>query len=207
MGTRNITRVILPNGSVIVNQYCQWDGYPTGRGVEVMDFVRQYCTKAKLEELTKRLNESTLYMAVNGQDNCSSTGAHQNKTSNRVIEMSYQPGFEGYGKLLKKGKITDEEMRVALQHSRDFGPRILYWLMEKEEKGMAFYTDDYCYNVSVKGDWQIEGVFVIDLSKNKVTIGYHGKRRTYSFKKVCAWTEDEIKAEMEAFEKYADGEK
>lgn len=206
MGTRNITRVILPNGSIIVNQYCQWDGYPTCRGAEVMDFVRQYCNKAKLEELTKRLNESTLYMAVNGGDNCSSTGCHQTKSSNKVLEMQYQPGAESYSKLIEKGKITKEELRQAMQSSRDFGPRILYWLMEEEPKGMAFYTDDYCYNITIKGDWQIEGVFVIDLSKNKVTIGYHGKRRTYSFKKVCAWTEDEIKAEMEAFEKYADGE-
>lgn len=207
MGTRNITRVILPNGSIIVNQYSQWDGYPTGRGAEVMNFVRQYCTKTKLEELKKRLDNSILFTARNGNDNCSCTGAKFTAELEELDRLQYQRDFESYGKLLEEGKISKDQLRSLMQVSRDFGPRILYWLAEQEPEGMAFYTDDYCYNITIKGDWQIEGVFVIDLSKNKVTIGYHGKRRTYSFKKVCAWTEDEIKAEMEAFEKYADGEK
>ncbi len=108
--------------------------------------------------------------------------------------------FGSVRKLLEDGKIEAEEYRAYLQASRDEGPEILNWLMESEEEGMAFYTDDYCYNITIKGDWQIEGVFIIDLSKNKVIIGYHGKRRTYSFKKVCAMTDSEIEDEMKRFE-------
>ena len=209
MGTRNITRVISDKGAIVVNQYCQWDGYPTGRGAEVMLFVNKYCRKENIDEFKRRINESALFMAVSNQDACCYLGAHWNKTVGKLSEMEHdmkyrKPGsifeFVGFEKLIEDGTITEEEYREYLQASRNAGPKILYWLMEHEENGMAFYTDDYCYRMTIKGDWQIEGVFIIDLSKNKVTIGYHGKRRTYSFEKVCAMTETEIEAEMEKFE-------
>ena len=39
MGTSSITRVIV-DGEVKVNQYCQFDGEPTSRGIAVLGFVR-----------------------------------------------------------------------------------------------------------------------------------------------------------------------
>ncbi len=38
MGTRNITQVIL-NGKTLVSQYCQWDGYPDGQGITILEFL------------------------------------------------------------------------------------------------------------------------------------------------------------------------
>lgn len=36
MGTRNLTKVINRNGEVVVAQYGQWDGYPSGQGVNAL---------------------------------------------------------------------------------------------------------------------------------------------------------------------------
>ena len=39
MGTRGLTQVIL-DGEYKISQYGQWDHYPSGAGVEVLDFLR-----------------------------------------------------------------------------------------------------------------------------------------------------------------------
>lgn len=39
MGTRNLTIVKL-KGEIKVAQYCQWDGYPTGQGNTIAEFIR-----------------------------------------------------------------------------------------------------------------------------------------------------------------------
>lgn len=39
MGTRNLT-VVIKEGNVRVAQYCQWDGYPDGQGVAILEFLR-----------------------------------------------------------------------------------------------------------------------------------------------------------------------
>lgn len=52
MGTRNSTLVRL-DGKLKVAQYGQWDGYPTGQGQTIQDFL----LTADLEVFKKRLNE------------------------------------------------------------------------------------------------------------------------------------------------------
>ena len=38
MGTRNLTCVFV-NGEYKVAQYCQWDGYPSGQGLTILNFL------------------------------------------------------------------------------------------------------------------------------------------------------------------------
>lgn len=40
MGTRNLTCVVL-NGEFKIAQYCQWDGYPAGQGLGVLNFLQK----------------------------------------------------------------------------------------------------------------------------------------------------------------------
>jgi hypothetical protein len=42
MGTRNLTKVIDSNGVTKVAQYGQWDGYPSGQGVNALLHAYQY---------------------------------------------------------------------------------------------------------------------------------------------------------------------
>lgn len=53
MGTRNLTMVQKDN-QIKVAQYGQWDGYPSGQGVTILEFCRD---KDKIEKLNNKLNE------------------------------------------------------------------------------------------------------------------------------------------------------
>lgn len=50
MGTRNLTMIIDKRGDLKVAQYGQWDGYPEGWGVEILNFARDKEKMAKLEK-------------------------------------------------------------------------------------------------------------------------------------------------------------
>ena len=42
MGTRNLTKVVNKDGEIVVAQYGQWDGYPSGQGTNLLSFISQY---------------------------------------------------------------------------------------------------------------------------------------------------------------------
>lgn len=50
MGTRNLTKVIDKDGTLVVAQYGQWDGYPTGQGVSMLSFISEYGMLDKIEK-------------------------------------------------------------------------------------------------------------------------------------------------------------
>lgn len=52
MGTRNSTLVKL-NGELKVAQYGQWDGYPTGQGATIQDFLKEVDLPKFKEEVAK----------------------------------------------------------------------------------------------------------------------------------------------------------
>jgi len=54
MGTRHLTFVKL-NGEYKVAQYGQWDGYPEGQGVTVLEFIRNNQHKDKLESFKEKV--------------------------------------------------------------------------------------------------------------------------------------------------------
>lgn len=41
MGTRNLT-MVAKDGKIVIANYGQWDGYPSGNGVKILDFVRNF---------------------------------------------------------------------------------------------------------------------------------------------------------------------
>ena len=51
MGTRNLT-IVKSKGKVKVAQYCQWDGYPTGQGETISNFLRD---KKNIEKLNTEI--------------------------------------------------------------------------------------------------------------------------------------------------------
>ena len=53
MGTRHKQMVITKEGEKKVSQYGQWDGYPSGQGVEILRFLRNADLDKYQEEVTK----------------------------------------------------------------------------------------------------------------------------------------------------------
>lgn len=53
MGTRHLI-VAVKDGQTKLAQYGQWDGYPSGQGIDVLKFVS---SKARLAKLSKQLDK------------------------------------------------------------------------------------------------------------------------------------------------------
>jgi len=64
MGTRNLTLVINKVGETKVAQYGQWDGYPSGQGATILNFLRK---KGYKEKLLKALNK-VRFLDIWGKD-------------------------------------------------------------------------------------------------------------------------------------------
>lgn len=199
MGTRNITRVIY-KGEVIINQYCQWDGYPTGHGLNVMEITKKYCcNKEQLEDMKRRLDCSCLMMALSGKYYY--TGAPATKTVSDLARLEYNSGHVAWEKLIEDGAVTKHQVREYLTASRDTGSDILKWLMVNEPHGMTFYTTEYDLKMGLELDWQIEGMYILNLDEETVTIDYHGKTRVYSFFQISLMDEEDMETEMKDMEK------
>lgn len=52
MGTRHYQKVVNKEGETKVEQYGQWDGYPDGQGVDILNFLRN----SNLDEYLKNIN-------------------------------------------------------------------------------------------------------------------------------------------------------
>jgi hypothetical protein len=53
MGTRNLTCVVV-NGDYKIAKYGQWDGYPSGLGISILNFLQ---TKFNKNKFKKHLNK------------------------------------------------------------------------------------------------------------------------------------------------------
>jgi len=49
MGTRHITKIIDTKGETVVSSYGQWDGYPMGQGLDIIEMLNQQGLIANLD--------------------------------------------------------------------------------------------------------------------------------------------------------------
>ncbi len=151
MGTRNLTRVIS-NGQLKIEQYCQWDGYPTGRGSVVLAFARDLYKGGSVDELKDYLETTRLVNAKdNGCENSTYTGAPYDNHTSEVFEFvddyarmhSHVSDRENVESMLDKGMITMKDAQRYIVASRDIGNDVLGFILKHKPEGMTFYTDDY----------------------------------------------------------------
>lgn len=74
MGTRNLVAVQI-DGQYKIAQYGQWDGYPEGKGVEVLGFLRERMNE---EVFTKALRNSSFIAPEKLEDLWRQYGADEN---------------------------------------------------------------------------------------------------------------------------------
>lgn len=58
MGTRHRQVVINSIGETKIDQYGQWDGYPSGQGIEILEFLRT-CDFEKYEQNLNKIRKAT----------------------------------------------------------------------------------------------------------------------------------------------------
>lgn len=63
MGTRNLTLVKDKEGKTKVAQYGQWDGYPEGQGVTILNFIKSKENRDALAEVLKNVSFFNLEVA------------------------------------------------------------------------------------------------------------------------------------------------
>ena len=103
MGTRHLIAV-QKDGEYKVAQYGQWDGYPEGQGVRVLEFLRN----ADMEFFKKRLNNVRFFDEAKDKD---------------FID-SYNKNVQGWSS--DPDNRTEEQKRWhSLFQSRDLGAKIL----------------------------------------------------------------------------------
>lgn len=121
MGTRNSTLVKL-DGEIKVEQYGQWDGYPTGQGATVQDFLKT----VNLEDFKKKVKKLGVWTdkevddIVQGHEQYF-IGANTDWAT-QYPELSRDTGA-GILQLIADGEVT----KVVLYPFKDDGLMCEYW--------------------------------------------------------------------------------
>lgn len=142
MGTRNLTAVSI-NGEYKVAQYGQWDGYPSGQGATILNFLQKEGNVAKLRSSLEKVR----FLDPEGVDK-----SMVESFNNNPPQWSNEPDNR-----------TDEQKYWASTFlSRDIGGKILHNIISSNDdeiviKNQIGFADD---------SLMCEYAYVIDLDKN-----------------------------------------
>lgn len=158
MGTRHSQMVINKVGETKVVQYGQWDGYPSGQGVDILAFLRDADLNKYDEEVSKLIDAKSLY------NHAENFNPHYDKINKWVDEV-------------QKRKLPSAEEREIFESndeyyclSRDCGSKLHKMIYEGRVKVVRLDEEgkDWC-----------EGFYTIDLQKGIFHAEYHGKEATF----------------------------
>lgn len=150
MGTRNLTMVIS-NGETKVAQYGQWDGYPSGNGLIVLEFLATNNLDAFKEKLSK-------VKFVNGNK--------EKEISNWLKSIGCENGWMNG----EQSKLYQEKYPYL---SRDNGASILEMILESEHDEIWVSNQIEFAADSLFCEW----AYLIDLDKGVLEV-YEGFNQT-----------------------------
>ena len=140
MGTRNLT-MIQKNNKMVLAQYCQWDGYPTGQGLVILEFLKNNDI-----EIFKKKVDNLEYVTEEKYKECwAEAGAGPEDT------------FVGM-------EIADKFNKLYPQLSRDTGAKVLDIIMNSEKTVLVKDSLSFAYN------WSCEWGYVINLDTNQLEV-------------------------------------
>ena len=160
MGTRNLTKVIKHN-KVVVAQYGQWDGYPSGQGATVWFSIKK---PGQMEAL-----DANLYLTYQPSDD------ERMEMSKPFLDGS-MPGMMTYD----SGKAFGEKYPSL---TRDTGADILNVIAEATEPVPLYLDIDF-----ENDDLFCEGVYTVNLDNKTFTSKYDGREVRMSFSEVRTGT-------------------
>lgn len=151
MGTRHYQKVVTKDGVIKVAQYGQWDGYPSGQGLGILEFLR-----------TQDLNKY--------QDNLIKLRWGVKEDYEKIDE---------WAKGVRGEKLDYDEERKLLhqnkQHyalSRDCGSNVHKLILDGDVEYLLHTTN-------AEADRYCEGFYTIDFNQNKFIVEYHGTVKEY----------------------------
>lgn len=177
MGTRNVT-IVKMNGETKIAQYCQWDGYPTGQGADIAEFIQKRLTTPEgLAQFRERVAAVSWITPERHKALWVECGA---SPDNDWVTMDVSSKFAA---------------RYPELH-RDTGARILGLVYDGKAKELQNSED---FAIESSGGFGCEYVYVLDLDTQQVNV-YGGTVRpdnlmkTYSFDKFTAKAMKDLEA-------------
>lgn len=178
MGTRNLTMVKY-NNEMKVAQYGQWDGYPTGQGQTIIDFLLK---KDNIENLKENLKK-VRFIDSEGKDKNfikeyqKNTPEWSNEPDNRTPEQKHW--FETYC-------------------DRDLGANILFNISNSEDKEILLKNCEEFLEDGLMCEW----AYTLDLDNNILIVYKSIKEvKRYNFKDLNNSTMEKLESELNKDEK------
>jgi hypothetical protein len=153
MGTRNLTKVIKDE-KVVVAQYGQWDGYPSGQGLTGFFAVTKDDVMAGLEA-----NLNLTY--------------EPSEDERKAMSKPFEDGHAEGWMTIESGKAYGEKYPSL---TRDTGAEILYLIANATEPVPLFLDIEF-----ENDDLFCEGVYEVNLDNKTYTSKYNGIIVTLTF--------------------------
>lgn len=187
MGTRHLIGIIDKNGTLKVAQYGQWDGYPSGQGVDVLAFAKD---KVLLKELEQRFDIIKFWNDTHELDE------YMEAYNKRTPDWSNEPD----------NRTANDKYWWENTQSRDLGADILSSLINLDTTKLPLEHNNkiYLYNdiEFLKDSLMCEWAYIIDLHTNKLLVlqGFNtNKGKEYQ---LCITKQEDVDKEFENRTKY-----
>jgi len=146
MGTRNLTCVVL-DGEYRIAQYGQWDGYPSGQGATVLEFLKDKMDREQFE-----------------------TALRQTKWITKEEHTKLWEGFGADGSGFVSMDIANAFKEVHPQLDRDMAAEVLEFVQESDSP--VLLNDEHEF---AKDGLFCEWAYVVDLDNDKLEVygGFH----------------------------------
>ena len=156
MGTRNLTKVVM-NGDIVVAQYGQWDGYPSGQGLTGFFFVKEEQNVWDLEMGLQRVY-------------------YPDEAERRAMAKPFEDGHDEGWMTFESGKAYGEKYPSL---TRDTGTEILYVIAQSTDLVPLFLDIEF-----ENDELFCEGVYEVNLDNKTYTSKYNGIIVTLTFDEV-----------------------
>ena len=169
MGTRGITEVTY-NDKIVVSQYGQWDHYPSGQGITILNFLRDQ------DNIEKLKNSFELHLTYEASD--------------EELKKIYANYFREDG----MGTFEDGE-RFSKDYpslTRDTGGSILYVIANAKTNELVPLVLDKEFR---NDDLFCEGIYEINLDNETFTTIFGETTLTLSFERCLTISDDEYLTE------------
>jgi hypothetical protein len=145
MGTRSLICVVA-DGKYRVAQYCQWDGYPSGAGLDVLIFL----TYTKMKRFRKKINKCVLL--------------NEQQMKDKWAEYGVDPDDFPIHK-----SVADKMYKKYPQFHRNMGADVLGFIYESNQNLIELKNSIYFAQDSLFCEW----CYVIDLDQQTFEV-YEG---------------------------------
>jgi tRNA U34 5-carboxymethylaminomethyl modifying enzyme MnmG/GidA len=154
MGTRHLIEVKNKSGELKVAQYCQWDGYPTGAGSRIVNFLKKEGNIEKLNESLKKVDffsdEKWDEMVEKYNNKDKETRIYVDEFISRDLSVD-----------LLDNLIESDKKEILLQNNSDFKKDTLfcewYYLIDLKTKKLHIWNEIFDFN-NLPSDNQLKNI-------------------------------------------------